>query len=177
MSEEVQLRPLVASDQDFLWDMLHVALWDPPPAGLRPREVLEEPRIAVHAEDFGSKRDDLGFVAQRGAVPIGAVWSRLHVEEGVGGAWFDERTPQLGIALLPGERGRGVGSQLFEVYLKAADRRFDAVSLAVHPENPARRLYERFGFEEFARGPSDYRLMVRRRPKQATQNEASLVAD
>lgn len=171
MSEGIQLRPFEASDQEFLWDMLHVALWDPPPAGLRPRGVLEEPRIAVHAQDFGSKHDDLGFVAQRDAVPIGAIWSRLHIEEGVGGAWFDERTPQLGIALSPEERGRGVGSQLLEIYLKAADRRYDAVSLSVHPENRARRLYERFGFEEFARGASDYRLMVRRRSKQATRKQ------
>ena len=36
-----RFRPLVAADQDRLWHWLHVALWDPPPAPLRPVEILQ----------------------------------------------------------------------------------------------------------------------------------------
>ena len=35
-----RFRPLASADQDFLWDVLHVALWDPPPAPLL-RAALE----------------------------------------------------------------------------------------------------------------------------------------
>ena len=48
--ESFTVRPLVAADQEVLWDIFHVALWDPPPAPLRPRSVLEHPDVRIYAE-------------------------------------------------------------------------------------------------------------------------------
>lgn len=56
----------------------------------------------------------------------------------------------MDIALLPAYRGRGVGSTLIEDLLReaAGSRRF--VSLHVEAANPARRLYQRLGFVDYA---------------------------
>lgn len=49
----IEFRALRASDQSALWDWLRIALWDPPPAGLRPREVLDDPGVRIYAEGWG----------------------------------------------------------------------------------------------------------------------------
>lgn len=156
----LRLRPLRPDDQPLIWEALHVALWDPPPAALRPREVLEEPRIRIYAEDWG-RAGDTGVAAELEgeAAPIGACWMRL-VPEKQGLAYVDEQTPQLGIALFPLFQYRGYGQPLLEGALKQARRvGFRQVALTVHPENPAIRLYERCGFRNAGlRGT--YHLMV-----------------
>jgi ribosomal protein S18 acetylase RimI-like enzyme len=154
----VQLRPLVAADQDRLWRWLHVALWDPPPAPLRPIEVLHSPPVRIYAEDWG-KPGDLGVVAEIDGQPIGACWMRL-LPEGVGLASIDARTPQLGIALEPAFQRKGYGEKLMRAALAAAKAHgYQQVSLTVHPQNPAISLYERCGFVKRALR-NTYHLMV-----------------
>ena len=77
---DLHIRPLVRTDQSFLWDILHVALWDPPPAPLRPREVLDSPGVRIYAENWG-RVDDIGVVGELpnvagpiGACPRGVGW-------------------------------------------------------------------------------------------------------
>ena len=55
------LRPLASSDQQALWNWLHLALWDPPPAPLRPREVLDHPAVSIYAREWG-REGDVGVV-------------------------------------------------------------------------------------------------------------------
>ena len=76
MTAALAFRPLVRADQARLWDWLHVALWDPPPAGLRPRAVLDDPRVRIYAEDWG-RPGDVGVVAEVDGVAAGACWLRL----------------------------------------------------------------------------------------------------
>ena len=52
----------------------------------------------------------------------------------------------MDIALLAGERGRGLGTALVRWLLDQAAARGQWVSLHVESQNPARRLYERLGF-------------------------------
>ena len=54
----------------------------------------------------------------------------------------------MDVALLPANRGQGVGSALMRALLAAADRAGLPVSLHVEPFNPAIRLYRRLGFVE-----------------------------
>jgi ribosomal protein S18 acetylase RimI-like enzyme len=52
----------------------------------------------------------------------------------------------IDIALLPDQRGAGIGSRLIDEVLAEADLAGLAVRLHVEPWNPALRLYERRGF-------------------------------
>lgn len=154
----LRFRSLVAADQQQLWHWLHVALWDPPPAGLRPIEVLEVPGVRIYAQDWG-RAGDVGVVAQVDGLDAGACWMRL-LPPGVGLASIDAQTPQLGIALLPQYQHQGHGRPLMKAALQAARQAGHArVSLTVHPQNPAQRLYESCGFRriELRNG---YQLMV-----------------
>jgi ribosomal protein S18 acetylase RimI-like enzyme len=144
---QLPIRALRPQDQEHLWSWLHIALWDPPPAPLRPREVLKAPQVRIYAEDWG-KPGDVGVVGELEGGAIGACWLRL-LPRGVGLASVDEHTPQLGIALVPEFQRKGFGRQLLMAALQAAGAHgYHQVSLTVHPQNPAIRLYERCNFEK-----------------------------
>lgn len=141
----IRFRPLIPDDQDQLWDWLHISLWDPPPAGLRPRKVLENPDVRIFAEHWG-RPTDVGVVVQVDGQDAGACWMRL-LPPGVGLASVDDSTPQLGIALLPRFQRQGHGPRLMHAALEAArDAGYRQVALTVHPLNPAVRMYEHCGF-------------------------------
>ena len=143
----LRTRPLDPSDQAALWELLHVALWDPPPAPMRPKEVLDLPQVRIYAEGWG-RAGDVGVAGELADVvgPVGACWMRL-VPGGQGLAYVDERTPQLGIAVRLGFQHRGYGRSLMQAALGAArEAGYRQVSLTVHPQNPAVSLYARCGF-------------------------------
>jgi RimJ/RimL family protein N-acetyltransferase len=145
----LRIRPIAAHDQSLLWELLHVALWDPPPAPMRPRAVLDQPAVRIYAEGWGRHGDVgvIGELAQDGA-PVGAAWMRL-IEDGAGLAWIDPQTPQLGIGLFAPYRRRGHGERLLRAALDAGRAwGYRQVSLTVHPQNPAIALYERCGFRK-----------------------------
>lgn len=151
-------RPLTATDQEQLWNWLHIALWDPPPAALRPKEVLRDPSVRIYVENWGQP-GDVGVVLVVDGEDIGACWLRL-LPPGIGLAYVDDATPQLGIALLPEHQKRGHGTRLIAEALSAAQSHgYRQVSLTVHPENPAIVLYERCGFKKQGLR-STYHLMV-----------------
>jgi len=153
-----EFRTLTADDQEQLWNWFHIALWDPPPAGLRPREILQNPAIRIYVENWG-QTGDVGVVAVVDDTDIGACWMRL-LPPGVGSASVDEQTPQLGIALLPKYQHKGHGTRLMRTGLTAAATAgYCQVSLTVHPENPAIALYERCGFTKIG-VRNTYDLMV-----------------
>lgn len=158
----LDFRPLIGADQDRLWRWLHLALWDPPPAGLRPIDVLQSDGVRVYAEHWG-REGDIGLVAVVDGIDAGACWMRL-LPEGVGGAYVDTETPQLGIALEPPFQHRGFGGQMMRAALaKAWSAGHAQVSLTVHPENPAQRLYARCGFGKIGT-VNGYHLMLAKRP-------------
>ena len=158
----LRFRALVPADQKRLWHWLHVALWDPPPAGPRPLSVLDEPGVRIYAEGWG-RAGDIGVVAVVDGTDAGACWMR-RLPSGVGLAFVDDHTPQLGIALEPTFQHQGHGGPLMREALRQAWQAGCAqVSLTVHSANPARALYRRCGFveRELRRG---YHLMVASRP-------------
>jgi len=159
----LNFRPLVAADQDSLWRWLHIALWDPPPAPLRPVEVLQADGVRIYADDWG-RASDIGIVAVVDGVDAGACWMRV-LPEGVGAAYVDAETPQLGIALEPPFQHRGIGGKMMQAALDAAwAAGRPQVSLTVHPENPAIALYERCGFRKIGVVSGGYLLMLAQRP-------------
>ena len=158
MTEEFTTRPLTPADQPDLWEWLHLALWDPPPAPPRPREVLRNPQVSIYAEAWG-REGDIGVVGEADGEAIGACWMR-RITGGAGMGYVDDETPQLGIAIQPKYRGRGFGRRLMLAALEAARAHgYRQVSLTVHPLNPAIALYESCGFEE-REIRNTYHLMV-----------------
>jgi ribosomal protein S18 acetylase RimI-like enzyme len=137
------IRPLTAVDEPILWEMLYQALQTS--EGAPPREIVRHPQFARHAEGWG-RAGDTGFVAydakQKDEL-LGAVWLRL----GTG----DERdetkaTPELAFAVKRGLRRRGIGAALLTQLVKATPQQ-STISISAPANNPAVRLYERFGFK------------------------------
>lgn len=65
------------------------------------------------------------------------------------------------IQVLPSHQGRGIGQSVLRTILADAKHAGVSVSLSVLHGNPARRLYERLGFEPVAETPTDAKLLWR----------------
>jgi ribosomal protein S18 acetylase RimI-like enzyme len=146
------IRPLILTDEPFLWDMLYQAIYVPAGSPPPERDIVYRPELAGYVRDWG-RSDDSGFIAiePTTSCPVGAAWLRLLTKENQGYGYVDDATPELSIAVLPDYRGQGVGTQLLARLIEAAQTRYAAISLSVSPENPALRLYRRLGFEEVGR--------------------------
>ena len=142
------IRPLTISDQKVLWEMLYHSLYVAERSPPLLREVTRRPEIAKYAGGWG-RAGDLGFVAVNSTSrrPVGAAWLRLLTGAERGYGYVDDETPELGIAVLPGHRGRGVGTELLGRLLGSAGTAYGQVCLSVSADNPAVRLYERAGFK------------------------------
>jgi ribosomal protein S18 acetylase RimI-like enzyme len=126
--------------------MLYEALYVPNGQPAFPREIIHEPWIRRYVEQWGLP-DDLGCIALDGNIPIGAAWSRLFPEDNPSFGYVNPMTPEISIALSPEYRRRGTGSALLDRLFELAQERYASLSLSVSLENPARRLYERKGFQ------------------------------
>ena len=139
----LQFRPLTAADIAIVWQMLvHAAHED------SLQSVQSQPNLARYAEDWG-RPGDMGYVALR-PQPIGAAWLRIWQGPDQGFGYVDETVPELAIAVLPEHRDQGIGTQLLQQLLSAAQPIFPAVSLSVRADNPAWALYQRLGFTPIA---------------------------
>ena len=99
------------------------------------------------------------------AAAIGAAWLRLLIADKTSASYYDDETPELAIAVLPGWVGRGVGSALMKRLVQAATGHYPAIVLTVRADNPAVRLYSRFGFaviDEIVNrvGTKSYKLLL-----------------
>jgi ribosomal protein S18 acetylase RimI-like enzyme len=79
--------------------------------------------------------------------------------------WFAFRESDAEISLLqfyiaPAYQRRGIGSQVRQVLIEQWRPSGKPIALGVLKNNPARRLYERFGFSIV--GESDYKFFMRR---------------
>jgi GNAT superfamily N-acetyltransferase len=78
-------------------------------------------------------------------------------------ARWPEELRVVDVALLPEHRGRGVGGDLLRGLIEEAEERGVKVSVHVERFNPARRLYDRLGFQPVAE-ESVYVLLERSAP-------------
>ncbi len=145
------IRPLSLDDEPVIWEMLYLALHGPENTPSPPPEIVRQPEYARYAEHWG-RPGDRGFVAHdrddHGL--LGAVWFRPPAAEA---------TPELAFAVRPGHRKRGIGAALLTKWVRANPQQ-DEISLRVRPNNPAVRLYERFGFKIVAE--NDHAVTMRR---------------
>ena len=157
-----RIRPLVSEDQALLWEMLYLSLFVPEGDAPFERDILQLPDISKYVRDWG-RATDIGFVAVDGSnnQPLGAVWLRLLTGTEKGYGYVDKFTPELGMSVLRGHRGQGIGTSLLAHLIETVATSYEQISLSVAAENPARRLYERFGFEVV--GKSESSLTMRKK--------------
>lgn len=140
------LRHATPADESFLCELLYLAIFvppgDPPPAP----DIVGEPELSRYVTGFGTRRGDLGFVAEEDG-PFGAVWVRQLTRDDPGYGYVDDETPELSMAIIPSHRGQGIGTALLERLLGQVPR----CSLSVDDRNRAMALYERSGFVVTAR--------------------------
>ena len=144
----IDIRDLRSDELDFLREMLLAALAWRADIELPPTEwVLAHPQVVVFHEGWG-RAGDTALVAVEDGQLQGVVWYRVFTDAEHGEGYVDERTPELAIAVVEGARGRGIGRQLLDAAHERARRDgFSRISLSVDAANPARRLYERVGYE------------------------------
>jgi GNAT superfamily N-acetyltransferase len=149
------MRPLVRADEELVEAaFLLTADWNP--AAAHGEAFWRTDPTFEHYTSGWGRPGDGGFVAEENDRVVGAVWWRLFTAEVPGYGFVDEQTPELGIAVWPGERGRGIGRRL----LRAATAEHPRLSLSVEDGNGARALYESEGFVAVGRS-GDGTIMLR----------------
>jgi ribosomal protein S18 acetylase RimI-like enzyme len=122
--------------------------------------VLLLPQVSMYHRDWG-RRGDAGFVAEEEGRRVGAVWYRLFTEEQHGDGYVDPETPELAIAVVDGQRGRGLGHRLLEtIHEHARSEGLRRIALSVDADNPARRLYTSLGYEDYEPGDGKGRMLL-----------------
>ena len=142
------IRAIEPSDHPFLWELLYQALYVPPTAAPLPREIIYQPKLAKYVQDWG-RHGDMGCIAvfEANKALVGAAWLRLLKFEHRGYGYIDDEMPELAVAVLPKDRGQGIGTKLLIHLFEQAKRGYSNISLSVSVDNPALRLYRRLGFE------------------------------
>lgn len=138
----ISLRPALDSDYAFMRDLY---------GSTRAEELRHFPFDEAQKDLF----IDQQFAAQFEHYRIHYPTCERNIVEVDGAAagrlWIDEWKDQIrlvDIALIPEQRGRGVGTQLLRDVLDRGKRANKPVTIHVEAYNPALHLYERLGFEK-----------------------------
>lgn len=137
---------------NFLYEAIFI------PEGMNPpkRDIINEPELQVYIKDFGSKKDDLCFVAEADCKIVGAAWVRVmddygHIGDGI---------PSFAVSLYKEYRGHGIGTGLMERMLEELKiRGYKQASLSVQKNNYAAKMYQKLGFEIVGENEEEY-IMV-----------------
>lgn len=131
------VRALTRDDEALLWEMLFQALHNLESGGSH--ALMRESQFARYVEGWG-RPADLGFVAHdpEDDSALGAVWLRVFEND-------EKQLPHLAFSVRPGLRRQGIGAALLTQLVKATPD-ISTIIIEANANNPAVRLYERFGF-------------------------------
>ena len=142
-----RFRPVYLIDEPFLWEMLYYAAHVDEEPDSSVEKARNNPFLTKYVTHWGQP-GDLGVIAYEvGTLQlVGAAWLRVFVGEDKNCDDIEDGTPELAIAVVPSSTGKGIGAQLLTHLFNTAATSYPAVYLSVRATNPAKRLYERFGF-------------------------------
>ncbi|MEN8503794.1 MULTISPECIES: GNAT family N-acetyltransferase [Paraburkholderia] len=138
------LRPALSADEAFLFD-------------------LRKATMTEHLARAGEASDDAEHRAR--VICIDGAPAGLLKAHRTDTEWV---VVQLQIS--PEHQGRGIGERVLHTVLRAAQKEALPVALKVLKGNPAKRLYERLGFETI--GEDDRQFHMRRAPRASAETEA-----
>lgn len=151
------VRPIAEGDTEFLAELYASTRREemaPVPWSEAEKEAFLRQQFEAQHRHYQQHYADAQFlVLERFGTGIGRLY--LHLRE--------DEVRLVDIALLPQQRGNGVGTAVLEDLLESASARGLAVRIHVEANNPAKTLYERLGFCERDHN-GVYRLMEWRSP-------------
>lgn len=139
-SDGLRFRPVEPGDREFLGELY----WDVRREELAPIDWPEQAK-----RDFVQQQYDLQHAHYVKNYPGADLLLIAHGDESIGRVYVFRSAREIrlmDIALAPAWRNRGIGTRLIEELIDEASRRGHALTLHVEPNNPAQRLYRRFGF-------------------------------
>lgn len=141
------LRPYTPEDFAFVREMFYESLFVPPGAPPFPYRILDKPQLAKYLTNWGADPLDTALIATLAEQPVGAVWGRLLLPPNEGYGFVDIHSPEVGIAIRPPFRNRGLGARLLsEIEAAYIAKQIPSLALSTDRRNPAKRLYLRHGF-------------------------------
>ena len=148
LPDDCTFQLLTSQDQELVKEILYQSIFVPK-GGARPgRGILESADLRKYYEGWGRQGDyGLSVTPALGKKPVGGAFVRYHAASQAGYGFVSEQIPELSIALYPGFRGMGLGTQLLERLINDLQTQdCPGISLSVDKRNPAMKLYEKFGF-------------------------------
>jgi GNAT superfamily N-acetyltransferase len=164
--DPVEIVDAGTGDRAFLDQMWHTAaFWQPDRDVMEPALAKRIPELARYIADL-DRAGDVALIATDGDTRLGAAWYRLFTADEPGYGFVADDVPELAIGVTAEARGTGVGTALLEQLLERAGADgYRAISLSVNRTNPARQLYERFGFETVGGDDESFTLVRRLSPE------------
>ena len=151
MIGEMKLRNATERDAAFLLEMLIEACNWSGEQRVTSSDVDDDAQLR-HYVDGWPQPGDLGIIAIDRRAPIGAAWARTFSAHDPGYGFVAPDVPELSMAVIASQRGRGVGRRLLEALVaQARERRWRALSLSVEDGNQAVELYAAIGFQRVGR--------------------------
>jgi ribosomal protein S18 acetylase RimI-like enzyme len=153
----VTLRRVTAGDEEFVYQVYASTRAEelaPLKWSAEQQDSFLRMQFTLRQRDYGARFDAAGHqIVLRGDRPVGIIWVSR-----------DGREIRLAdLALLPAQRGSGIGTILVRELIKESDRTGKPVRLMVLQVNRgALRLYERLGFKVV--GTSGFYFEMERRP-------------
>lgn len=159
--DKLEIRSIKLEEYPLLEDFLYDAIFLPKGVMFPPREIIQQPEIAVYIENFGQP-DDLCLVAESYGHILGAVWTRILAADVKGYGNIDEYTPEFSISVRKEFRRQGIGKKLMEeMIILLRKRGYEKASLSVSKKNYAYQMYQKLGFRVVQENEEDYLMVLK----------------